>query len=277
MNELLQRPIPRTGEALPAIGLGTWQTFDVGAAESARAGPREVLRQFVEAGGRLVDSSPMYGKAETVTGDLATELGIADKLFLATKVWTSGRANGVRQMEASFRRLRTDRVDLMQVHNLVDWRTHLDTLRDWKAQGRVRYLGVSHYTERAYADVARVIRTGEIDFIQINYSVLARAAEQDLLPLAEEHRVGVIVNRPFETADLFRKVQTLSLPSWAADFDCTSWAQYFLKFVLSHPAVTCIIPATHDPMHELDNLRAGHGRLPDRRQRERMARHLEHQ
>lgn len=274
MSALLQRPIPRTGEMLPVIGLGTWQTFDVGAAAAVRAAPREVLKHFTEGGGRLVDSSPMYGKAEAVTGDLAAELGITNKLFLATKVWTSGRANGIRQMEESLRRLRTVRIDLMQIHNLVDWRTHLDTLRDWKADGRVRYLGVSHYTERAYADIARVIRTGEIDFIQINYSVLEREAERELLPLAQEQGIGVIVNRPFETGDLFRKVQARPLPAWAAELDCASWAQYFLKFVLSHPAVTCAIPATRDAAHVLDNLRAGHGRLPDRRQRERMARHL---
>ena len=271
MDELARRPIPRTGEMLPVIGLGTWQTFDVGA---ERAGPRAVLQRFAAAGGRLVDSSPMYGRAETVIGELAAELGVADQLFLATKVWTAGRAEGIRQMEESLRRLRTARIDLLQVHNLVDWRTHLDTLRVWKAQGHVRYLGVSHYSEHAYTEVARAIRTGAIDFVQINYSVLERAAERELLPLAQEQRVGVIVNRPFETGALFRKVQTLPLPPWAADFDCASWAQFFLKFVLAHPAVTCVIPATHDPAHLLDNLKAGRGRLPDGRQRERMARHL---
>jgi len=265
------RKIPKTGEAIPAIGLGSWQTFDVGAAASARAAQREVLKLFAEHGGRVVDSSPMYGESESVIGDLAAELGIASKLFLATKVWTSGRTDGIRQMEESFRRMRTKRMDLMQIHNLVDWKTHLKTLRDWKAQGKVRYLGITHYTESAYDDLARVMESEDIDFVQFNYNIIARTAEKRLLPLAQEKKIAVLVNRPFEKAGLFDKVHGKELPPWAKDIDCTSWAQFFLKFILGHPAVTCAIPATSKPKHLLDNMQAGLGRLPDAATRERMA------
>jgi len=265
------RQIPKSGEVIPAIGLGSWQTFDVGAAAAERGPRREVLKLFAEHGGRMVDSSPMYGESESVIGDLAAELGITSKLFLATKVWTSGRADGIRQMEESFRRLRTRRLDLMQVHNLVDWKTHLKTLRDWKAQGKVRYLGITHYTESAYDDLARVMETEDIDFVQFNYNIIARAAEKRLLPLAQEKKIAVLVNRPFEKAGLFDKVRGKELPPWARDIDCGSWAQFFLKFILGHPAVTCAIPATSKPKHLLDNMQAGLGRLPDAATRERMA------
>ena len=265
------RKIPKTGEAIPAIGLGSWQTFDVGDAAGERSAQREVLKLFADAGGRLVDSSPMYGESESVIGDLAAELGITRKLFLATKVWTSGREAGIRQMEESFRRLRTERMDLMQVHNLVDWKTHLETLRGWKAGGKVRYIGITHYTEGAYNDLARVMATEDIDFVQFNYSIVSRTAEQRLLPLAQERKIAVLVNKPFEKAGLFDKVRGKGLPPWAQDFDCTSWAQFFLKFILSHPAVTCAIPATSKPKHLLDNMQAGRGRLPDAATRERMA------
>ncbi len=270
----LRRPIPRSGELLPVIGLGTWQTFDVGSAPAERAPLREVLRRFVELGGRVVDSSPMYGNSEGVLGDLAVELGVRKKLFLATKVWTSGREAGIRQMEQSFRRLRTDRMDLMQVHNLVDWRTHLATLRGWKEQGKVRCLGVTHYTESAYADLARVLESEELDFVQLNYSIVEREAERRLLPLAAERRIAVIVNRPFAQASLFGKVRGKPLPAWAADIDCVSWAQFFLKFIVSHPAVTCAIPATSKVTHLVDNMQAALGRLPDDAVRERMARYI---
>jgi len=267
----LMRKIPKTGETLPAIGLGSWQTFDVGMASSERSAQREVLKRFAEQGGRVVDSSPMYGESESVIGDLAADLRLTDKLFLATKVWTSGREDGIRQMEQSFRRLRTKRMDLMQVHNLVDWQTHLKTLRDWKAQGKVRYIGITHYTESAYDALARVMASEDIDFVQFNYNIVARAAERRLLPLARERNIAVLVNKPFEKADLFDKVRGKDLPAWAAEFDCASWAQFFLKFILAHPAVTCAIPATSKPRHLLDNMQAGRGRLPDAATRERMA------
>src|SRR5258706_870240 len=201
---LLARPIPSTKESIPAIGLGTWQTFDV---SSGRDPQREVLRRFVALGGRVVDSSPMYGRAEAVVGDLATELKLADTLFLATKVWTTGRDAGIAQMEESMRRLRTKKLDLMQVHNLVDWRTHLATLRGWKQDGRVRYLGVTHYTASAHDELERVLRAEPVDFVQINYSAGERDAERRLLPYARDHGIAVLVNRPFAEGALFRQVR----------------------------------------------------------------------
>jgi diketogulonate reductase-like aldo/keto reductase len=254
------------------IGLGTWQTFDVGKADSARAPLREVLREFVKLGGKVVDSSPMYGQSESVAGDLATDMGLHTELFLATKVWTSGRDAGIRQMEESFRRLRVQRMDLMQVHNLVDWRTHLVTLRNWKQQGKVRYIGVTHYTASAYNDLAQVLEAEELDFVQLNYSLAEREAERRLLPLAADRRVAVLVNRPFAEGALFRKVRGKSLPPWAAEIGCSSWAQFFLKFIVSHPAVTCAIPATSKVQHVVDNMEAGLGQLPDAGMRQRMAR-----
>lgn len=268
----LKRPIPKskTGETVPVVGLGTAHVFDVGTA-AEREPLQEVLRLFVEQGGQLVDTSPMYGAAETVVGDLAGALGVRPKLFVATKVWTTGREAGIRQMEASMKRLGVERLDLIQVHNLVDLATQLATLREWKAQGRVRYLGVTHYQDSAHAELERVMRAEDIDFVQLNYSIVSRGAEERLLPLAMERKIGVLVNRPFERAELFDKVKGQALPPWAAEFDCTSWAQFFLKFVLSHPAVTCAIPASSKAKHLLDNMQAGRGRLPDRAMRERMA------
>ncbi|MBI4522438.1 MAG: aldo/keto reductase [Deltaproteobacteria bacterium] len=274
MKTILQRPIPRTGELLPVIGLGTWRTFDVGRGESARAPLREVLREFARLGGAVVDSSPMYGQSESVVGDLAAELGLHKQLFLATKVWTSGRDAGIRQMDESFRRLRTKRMDLMQVHNLVDWRTHLVTLRRWKEEGRVRYIGVTHYTASAYDDLARVLQTEELDFVQLNYSIGEREAERRLLPLAAERRIAALVNRPFAEAALFGKVRGKPLPPWAPEIGCASWAQFFLKFVVSHPAVTCAIPGTSKVQHLADNMQGGLPPFPDAATRERMARYV---
>jgi diketogulonate reductase-like aldo/keto reductase len=268
---ILQRPIPSSGEAIPAIGLGTWRTFDVGGSAADRDPLKEVLRRFVELGGRVIDSSPMYGAAESVVGDLATDLGVADRLFVATKVWTSGREAGVAQMEQSFRRLRARRLDLMQVHNLVDWATHLRTLREWKSAGRLRYLGVTHYTSSGYGELERVLRSEALDFVQVNYSLGEREAERRILPLARDRGIAVIVNRPFSEGGLFSRVRGQALPPWAAEFDCESWAQFFLKWILAHPAVTCAIPATSRPQHLADNMKAGLGRLPDPASRDRMA------
>lgn len=259
--------IPASGEGLPVIGLGTWQTFDVGQAAVQRAPLKEVLRHFEAMGGRLVDSSPMYGAAEEVVGDLAAELGFHDKLFLATKVWTSGRSAGIEQMEDSMRKLRTRTLDLMQVHNLVDVETHLATLREWKEQGRVRYIGVTHYTARAHEDVARVIERHPIDFIQINYSVAEPEAARRLLPLAQARGVAVIANRPFGGGGLFGRLRNKPVPKWSVEIDCDSWAQLMLKYVISHPAITCAIPATSKVEHVRDNMTAGRGRLPDEKQR----------
>ncbi len=268
---LMMRLIPSSGEGLPAIGLGTWQTFDVGTGAAERAGISAVLSAFVEEGGRVLDSSPMYGRAETVAGDLMAEHSLRDRVFVATKVWTTGREAGVEQMEQSFRRLRVDRIDLLQVHNLVDVQTHLATLRRWQEAGRVRYVGVTHYTTAGQDAVARLIEREKVDFIQINYSVGEREAEQRLLPLARDRGVAVIVNRPFAGGDLFRRLRERPLPAWAAEIDCTSWAQLLLKFVISHPAVTCAIPATSRVAHLRDNMGAGRGRLPDAAMRQRIA------
>ena len=266
----IRRRIPGSGMELPIIGLGTYSTFDVGNDPSERAAVREVLRLFVEHDGAVVDSSPMYGSAESVTGDMTAELTLRDRLFLATKVWTSGETAGIEQMQTSFKRLRTTHVDLMQVHNLLDWRTHLRTLRAWKDDGRIRYIGVTHYTASAYPEVEQVMRSERLDFVQINYSLAERDAEQRLLPLAQDRGVAVLVNRPFAQASLFGKVRGRELPAWTAEFDCSSWAQFFLKYVVSHPAVTCAIPATRKPAHLVDNMQAGRGRLPSAAQRQRM-------
>lgn len=269
---MMQRSIPRTGESLAVIGLGTWQTFDVGPTAAEREPLRHVLGDFIKLGGCVVDSSPMYGRSEQVVGDLAAELNLHKKLFLATKVWTSGREEGIRQMEQSLAKLRASRIDLMQVHNLLDYRTHLSTLRRWKEQGKVRYIGVTHYTESAYDDLAKVIQSEKLDFVQLNYSVAERTAERRLLALAAERGLAVLVNRPFAAGGLFRRVSSHPLPAWAVEIDCTSWAQLLLKFVISHPAVTCAIPATNKVEHLRDNMRAAFGRLPDAKLRERIAR-----
>jgi diketogulonate reductase-like aldo/keto reductase len=267
------RAIPSSGERLPVIGLGTWQTFDVGNDAAARAPLREVLKLL---DGNVIDSSPMYGSSESVAGDLIAELGLRKRLFVATKVWTSGRAEGVRQMELSFRRLRVQRMDLMQVHNLVDVATHTQTLKDWKAEGRVRYIGITHYTASAYGEVERWLETGNYDFLQINYSLDERAAESRLLGIARERRVAVIVNRPFGQGSLFRRVRGKAPPAWTkSELGIESWAQFFLKWIVAHPAVTCAIPGTGKPEHMRDNLAAGVGALPDAAQRARMAQDLE--
>jgi diketogulonate reductase-like aldo/keto reductase len=262
-SAILTRRIPSTGETIPVVGLGTWQTFDVGPSPAARAPLEDVLGAFVELGGRLVDSSPMYGRSEEVVGDLAAKLGLQPKLFLATKVWTSGKAAGIRQMEESMRKLRSNRIDLMQVHNLVDVDAHLATLAGWKRDGRVRYVGVTHYTAGSHEAVARLIASKPVDFVQINYSVGERDAERRLLPLAQERGAAVIANRPFACGDLFRRLRQKPLPAWAAEIDCDSWAQVLLKFVVSHPAITCAIPATSRAAHLRDNMKAAYGRLPD--------------
>ncbi len=267
------RAIPSSGEALPVIGIGTWQTFDVGADKAARAPLKEVLRLFFAGGGRVVDSSPMYGSSESVVGDACAELGICEPLFMATKVWTRGREEGLREMQRSIERMHAGRMDLLQVHNLLDVEVHTKTLREWKAQKRVRYLGITHYTSSAYAEVERWLKTKQYDFLQINYSLAENESEQRLLPLAQQLGVAVIANRPFAEGAMFRRVRGKPLPPWAAELGVASWAQYFLKWIVSHPAVTCTIPGTGSPEHMADNLAAGMGALPDGAQRARMAQH----
>jgi len=268
----MTRKIPSTGEELPAIGLGTWQTFDVGADSAARAPLREVLKLLNK---NLIDSSPMYGTSETVAGDLIAELGVRKQLFMATKVWTSGRDAGIRQMETSFKRLHVKQMDLMQVHNLVDVDTHTKTLQDWKAKQRVRYVGITHYTSSAYAEVERQMKKAQYDFLQINYSLGERESEKRILGLAKDSNMAVIVNRPFAEGALFRRTKGKPLPPWAAELGIESWAQYFLKWIVSHPAVTCAIPGTGNPKHMTDNLGAGRGPIPDAAARTRMTKYFD--
>ena len=257
------RVIPASGETLPVIGLGTYQGFDVapGSAEYARL--PGVLQALFAAGGSVIDSSPMYGRAEATSGELLAANDGRRKAFVATKVWIRGRDEGVRQMNDSLRLLRADPLDLMQVHNLVDWRTQLATLRDWKAAGRIRYLGITHYNASGYDELADVMRAERLDFLQINYSLDEREAERRILPLAAERGMAVLINRPFGGGGLLRRLRDRPLPPWAAEIDAQSWAQLLLKFVLSHPAVTCAIPGTGRPEHMVDNARAGFGPIPD--------------
>lgn len=271
MKDTIQkRLIPSTGERLPCVGVGTWQTFDVGENDSERNPLKEVLKLLVENGGSVIDSSPMYGRSEKVVGDLSAELNLNEKLFIATKVWTSGKEDGIQQMKQSFLKLRRQKMDLMQIHNLVDWQTHLKTLRNWKEEGKIRYIGITHYTESAYSSIEQILKEHPLDFLQINYSILSRKAEERLFPLAQDKKVAVIINRPYEEGVLFQRVKARALPMWAGEFDCKSWGQFFLKFILSHPAVTCVIPGTDKPHHLLDNAAAGFGRLPDEKQRNKM-------
>ena len=266
----IKRKVPKSGELLPVIGLGTYQVFDVAPGTPTMAELKEVMKMFVAGGGSVVDSSPMYGRAEAAVGEVATDTGVQAKLFLATKVWTSGRQAGIEQMRNSMKLMRTQRIDLMQVHNLLDLATHLKTLREWKEAGTIRYLGITHYHSGAYRELERLLKTREYDFVQFNYSLAEREAEQSLLAVAAETGTAVIINRPFAQGELFAKVKGRELPAWAADFDCTSWAQFFLKYIIAHPAVTCVIPGTGKVRHMTDNIKAGTGRLPDEKQRKRM-------
>ncbi len=269
-SPLTTRPIPRTGELIPVVGLGTYLTFDVGTAPTSLRTLRSVLDHFAELGGRLVDTSPMYGNAETVVGTIAAESQLTHRLFWATKIWVTGKAAGVEQLKESQRRLQAQPLDLVQIHNLIDWRTHLATLEEWKSEGRIRYLGVTHYHPGALVEVAEVLREHPVDFVQIPYNITAREAEKEILPLAAERGVAVIVNIPLGHGALMRTVQGRPLPRLAADLGCKDWATFLLKFVLGHRAVTCTIPATSDLAHLEANLRAAVGVFPSDTQREQM-------
>lgn len=269
---LMKRVIPGTKESIPVVGLGTWQTFDV---PSDQFDPlREVLKKLVEMGGSVVDSSPMYGQSEAVVGSLSTELNLNKDLFMATKVWTSGEAGGIKQMNESFNLLKRKQMDLMQIHNLVDWQIHIKTLRKWKEEGKIRYIGLTHYTDASHETLAAIIKNNPIDFIQVNFNLRERHAAESLLPLAKDLNVGVLINRPFEEGKLFDRVKGKTLPAWATEFDCTSWGQFFLKYILSHPSVTCVIPGTSKVRHLVDNLGAGMGKLPDEAMRVKMVEEL---
>jgi diketogulonate reductase-like aldo/keto reductase len=256
------RIIPSSGEKLPVIGLGTWQSFDVGNSVNERAPLKEVLNILINHGGSVIDSSPMYGRSEKVVGDLTTELKLKDKIFEATKVWTKGKAAGIGQMNNSIKLMHANPMDLMQVHNLQDWDTHLTTLKKWRAIGQVRYIGITHYHSGGYDEMEKIMKSEPIDFIQINYNLAVRDAAERILPLAKDKGIAVLINRPYEGGSLFRKSKGKALPDWSQEFDAKTWGQFFLKFILSHPAVTCVIPGTSKPKHMLDNVQAGFGELP---------------
>lgn len=261
---MLMRAIPKTGEEISAIGLGTWQGFDIGNGEAERNSRAQVLRHLFAAGGTVIDSSPRYGRAEEVTGDLLDVINPDAKPFLATKVRVNGEAAGLRQIEESFRLMRTETMDLFQIHNLVDWRTHLGTLRRLKDEGRVRYIGITHYTSSALPELAAIIRAEELDFVQLAYSLAVPNAAEELLPLCADKGVAVLVNRPFDGGGMFYDVRDRDLPPWAGEFDITSWSRYFLKFIIAHPAVTCVIPGTGNPGRAEDDFSAGNGYIPSR-------------
>ncbi len=271
---LVTRAIPAGGELLPVIGLGTSDTFNVDPDAAVRGAVGEVYDAFVSGGGTVLDTSPMYGKAEAVLGALLKDRANRQRMFVATKVWTQGREAGERQIAESMRLLGTPRLDLLQIHNLVDWRAHVPTLRAMKEQDRLRYTGITHYTVASHADLQQVLAEQKFEFVQLNYSIATRDAEERLLPFCQDRGIAVLANRAFEDGRLFELTKGKPLPPWAADFDCTSWAQFFLKYVVSHPAVTCVIPATAKPKNQLDNLLGGVGRLPDARTRDRMVQYL---
>jgi aryl-alcohol dehydrogenase-like predicted oxidoreductase len=269
------RTMPGSREAIPVIGMGSSNTFDVGVSDAERAPLREVLRSLADAGGTVIDTSPMYGRAEQTIGDLVAAFGLRSRLWFATKVWTRGREAGERQIAESFRRLRTDRLELLQIHNLLDWREHLPTIRSMQQQQKVRYSGITHYRADAHEELERVLGAERFDWVQFNYSLAEREAERRLLPFCMDRGVAVMINRPFADGALFARVRDKPLPPWAAEVGCSSWAQYFLRFAISHPAVTCAIPATSKPHHMRDNAAAGAAPLPDEQQRRRMAEYFQ--
>lgn len=268
---MLKRTIPSSGEEIAAVGLGTWRGFDIGTGTAERAPRRAVLETLLNSGASVVDSSPMYGRAEEVAGDLLADLGRRDDAFIATKVWTQGGRQGIREMEASFRLLKTDTIDLMQIHNLLDWRTHLAPMRTWKAEGRLRYTGYTHYRPHAFDDLMESVRAEPVDFLQFCYSIDERDAEDDILPFCAANGIATLINVPFGGGGLLSRLNGEPLPALAAELGCTSWAQFCLKYVISHPAVTCAIPGTANPAHMADLLAAAEGELPDEATRLEMA------
>jgi len=271
----IKKPIPSSGEKLAVIGLGTSRTFDVDAGSAAQSPLLDVMRAFFDNGGQLIDSSPMYGSAEAVTGALLQAVDNKAGLFSATKVWTYGKREGIEQMQRSMQRLGVDKIDLMQIHNLRDWQVQLETLQEWKAQGRIRYIGITTSHGRYHDELETILQQQALDFVQFSYNIGNRDAEQRLLPIARERGIATLINRPYQRGSLFRRVKGRQLPDWAADIDCASWGQFFLKFIASHPDVTCIIPATSKFKHMVDNMAAGYGRLPDPATRQRMIEFME--
>jgi len=271
----IKKSIPSSGEKLAVIGLGTSRTFDVDAGSAAQSPLLEVMRAFFDNGGQLIDSSPMYGSAEAVTGALLQAVDNKAGLFSATKVWTYGKREGIEQMQRSMQRLGVEQIDLMQIHNLRDWQLQLETLQEWKAQGRIRYIGITTSHGRYHDELETILQQQALDFVQFSYNIGNRDAEQRLLPIARERGIATLINRPYQRGSLFRRVKGRQLPDWAAEIDCASWGQFFLKFIASHPDVTCIIPATSRLKHMVDNMAAGYGRLPDAELRRRMLAHMQ--
>lgn len=272
MNE---RKIPSTGEGLPIVGLGTWQSFDIGNDPKQIEQLSEVLINMNELGGKMIDSSPMYGRSEKVVGELTTKLKIQKKFFYATKVWIEGKQQGINQMNASFQKMKRETMDLMQIHNLVDWKTHIKTLKDWKENGKIRYIGITHYTNSSHNTLVKLIRSERPDFVQFNYSINERNAESELLKVAKEYGTAVIINRPYAGGSLFRKIRDKALPEWCKEIEIASWGQYFLKFILANEAVNCVIPGTSNPKHLIDNMTAGFGRLPNDAEKKKMLQYLD--
>ena len=270
-----KRTIPGTEEKIPVVGLGTWQTFDVGPTAAERDPLKAVLEILVKHGGSVIDSSPMYGRSEEVVGDLTTALQVKDKIYEATKVWTTGEAEGIHQMNTSIKLMKADPIDLMQIHNLQDWRTHIKTLRQWKEEKKIRHIGITHYHKGGYEEMEKIMTTEQIDFIQINYNAAVRDAAERILPLAQNKGIAVLINRPFEGGALFRSVKGADVPQWVGEFGAQTWGQIFLKYILSHPAVTCVIPGTSKAKHMLDNVQAGFGDLPTARQQKEVIKLLD--
>ncbi len=271
----IKKTIPSTGEDLSVIGLGTSRTFEIDRDSAPQSHLMAVMQAFFDNGGQLVDSSPMYGSAEAVTGALLENVENKSGLFSATKVWTNGKEDGIRQMKRSMQRLGVGRIDLMQIHNLRDWKTHIDTLVEWKADARIRYIGITTSHGRYHRELEELLRELPLDFVQFSYNILNREAELRLLPIARERGIATLINRPYQRGSLFRRVRGKSLPAWASEIDCASWGQYFLKFIAAHPGVTCVIPATSKHKHMIDNMAAGFGRLPDLATRRRMIEYIE--
>ncbi len=273
-DTMIKRVVPPSNEKLPVIGLGTWQTFDVGNSKEKRKVLKQVLQEMNRLGGRVIDSSPMYGSSENVVGDLTYTMKPRNDFFYATKVWTSGKQAGIRQMEQSFRLMKRERIDLMQIHNLVDWKTHVKTLKHWKDIGKIKYWGITHYTNASHSTLEKIINAETPDFVQFNYSIRDRHAEQSLFKTIEKNKTAVLINQPYDSGSLFRITKGKKLPGWCKDYDINSWGQYFLKFIISNELVTCVIPGTSKPHHAIDNMMAGYGILPNQKVREKMYEHL---
>ncbi|MDO5972132.1 aldo/keto reductase [Flavivirga aquimarina] len=269
-DTMLQRKIPLSNQLLPVVGLGTWQTFDVGNSNADRKRLTQVLLEMKKLGGKVIDSSPMYGSSERVVGDLTSTNNFNKDFFYATKVWTSGKEAGINQMNSSFKLMKRKQMDLMQIHNLVDWRVHVKTLKDWKEQGKIKYWGITHYTDASHYRLENVIKAEKPDFVQFNYSIRSRHAEKSLFETIRKNNTAVLINRPYESGSLFRHVKGKALPEWVKEYDINSWGQFFLKFIVSNELVTCVIPGTSKPHHAIDNMMAGYGKMPDEKTREKM-------